>query len=131
MSGDTVFARLRAILSEHAAGLTVTPDTKDHYGLEAPPGPATLRAWHGKIRKPQIPVAWVERGPKAVSYHLMGLPGLPEGALSKELNARRQGKTCFRFTDEEPALLTELAVVTAQGIAALRQGGFIASRDTP
>ena len=125
---STLFGSLRALLARHASELTVSQDTTVQYMLEAPPGPAALRAWRGEVRKPQIPVAWVEVGAKAVNYHLMGLTAIPERELSDGLRARRQGKTCFRFTREDAALFAELAEVTTRGVAALRTGGFISGK---
>jgi hypothetical protein len=56
-SNDAIFGRLRGILSKHADRFSVTADTKERYCLESPVGPATLRAWGGTVKRPQIPVA--------------------------------------------------------------------------
>src|SRR6185295_14811762 len=69
---ETVFGRLKAILQNHAGNFTVKPDTNDAYGLQGKPGPAALQAWGGKLRKPVMPVAWIEIGKAYVSYHVMG-----------------------------------------------------------
>jgi hypothetical protein len=124
---DATFETLRKVLRAHAAGLTVAVDTPERFCLEGRPGPATLAAWGGRARRPTIPVAWVERGQAYVGYHLMGLDGNPAlaVALSAELRARRQGKTCFNFRRPDEAPLAELADVTAASIAGLRRAGFV------
>jgi hypothetical protein len=126
-SKDAVFARLRAVLSKHADRFTVTADTKDHYCLESPVGPATLRAWSGKSKRSQIPVAWVEIGRSYVSFHLMAMDPALRGQMSSELAKRMQGKTCFNFTDVDDALFRELEHLTAHGLAAFKRAGFITS----
>ena len=69
----SIFARLRDILREHAGTLSVKSYTADRYCLEAGVGPRCVRAWRGEVRKPMIPVAWVQIGKAYVSYHLMGV----------------------------------------------------------
>ena len=124
---DALFARLRAILQKHAGTLSVKDDTPERYCLEAGIGPATQRAWGGKVKTPRIPVAWVEIGKAYVSYHLIGVyenAKLRDG-MSKELKARMQGKTCFNFKKADEALFHELEHVTTEGIAGFRKAGFI------
>jgi hypothetical protein len=120
-----VFESLRRVLQQHAATLVVGEDTATKYCLEAAVGPATLHAWGGKVRKPRIPVAWVEVGKSYVSYHLMGvaLPAVHSG-VPQALKARMQGKTCFNFTVADPALLKELDSVTDLSIRAFKNAGF-------
>lgn len=125
---DIVFARLKEILQKYSRPFTVKPDTNTKYGLYAGIGPATLKIWGGKMKKPVMPVAWIETGKAYVSYHLMGLYGntkLLEG-LSKELKARMQGKTCFNFKKPDEKLFQELDLLTARSIEAFRKAGFIA-----
>lgn len=123
---QTVFGKLRAILQKHAPGLLVAQDSSDLYGLEATPGPATLRSWGGTLRRPRIPVAWVAMHKSYVSYHFMGL-GHPKvrGTLSKQLGARMQGKTCFNFKTDDAVMFRELDEVTGRGLAAFRKAEFI------
>ena len=122
-----VFDSLKSVLNKHAAALAVSDDTLTKYCLEAPVGPATLQAWGGKVRRRQIPVAWVEIGKSYVSYHLMGI-AIPtvHAAMSKALKARMQGTTCFNFTANEPALFSELDTLTGASIAAFRKAAIIA-----
>jgi len=86
-----------------------------------------LKAWGGRVRRPSIPVAWVEVGKAYVSYHLMGItvPTVQDG-MSKALKARMQGKTCFNFTSLDEATITELDRLTSSSIAAFKNSGFIA-----
>jgi hypothetical protein len=122
-----VFQTLRQVLEKHAAGLAVSEDSSTKYCLEAPVGPATIQSWGGKIRRPRIPVAWVEIGKSYVSYHLMGVvaPSVQAG-MSTTLKARMQGKACFNFTATEPALLKELDSLTGASIGAFKKAGFTA-----
>ena len=126
-----VFEKLRGILAKNASGFWVSEDSTGHYGLEAPPGPATLRAWGGTLRRARIPVAWVEVRKAYVSYHLMGVAS-PEvrAIISKQLAARQQGKTCFNFKVIDDALFSELADVTRRGLEAFRKAGFITGRES-
>jgi hypothetical protein len=123
-----VFVRLRDILQKHAAGLSVKDNTSTCYCLEGNAGPAALRAWGGKAKRPMIPVAWVQMGKAYVSYHLMGVyeNARLQGRMSKELKARMQGKTCFNFKTNDEALFQELEQLTEQAIAAFRKAGYIA-----
>src|SRR5438477_292630 len=98
-NSEGIFLILRAILRKHGGRLTVTDDSDSRYCLEGKPGPAALAAWGGKLRKPSIPVAWVQIGKAYVSYHLIPLYGNSKlhDRMSKELKARMQGKTCLNF----------------------------------
>jgi len=124
---ESVFRALRTILQAHAQGLSVTADTNERYCLDGNVGPATLKAWGGKAKRPTIPVAWAEVGKSYVSYHLMGVQedAAGSGALSKALEARMQGKTCFNFKSVDDALFAELRQLTAMSLARLRKAGFI------
>ena len=123
---STVFARLRQILESHAPDFAVSRATSSRYELEASVGPATLRSWGGKAKRPRIPVAWVSIEKSYVSYHLMGLahPKV-SGSLSSRLADRMQGKTCFNFKTADVELMKELETVTALSLASLRDAGFI------
>src|SRR6476620_8700273 len=105
-----VFDRLKAILKKHVGDFTVRPDKESSYGLQGKPGPATLKAWGGKLKKPVMPVAWVETGKAYVSFHIMGLytNTVLQNSLSKELKTRMQGKTCFNFKTINEILFREL-----------------------
>ena len=124
---ENIFARLRSILQKHAGTLSVKDNGRDRYCLEGRLGPATLAAWGGKMKKPSIPVAWVEIGKAYVSYHLLGLYGNTTllGGMSKELRARMQGKTCFNFRKNDGALFKELERLTARGLAGFKKAGYV------
>jgi hypothetical protein len=122
---ESVFADLRAILTRQAGALAVSEDVPTRYCLEGAVGPATLKAWGGRAKRPTIPIAWAEIGKNYVSFHLMALGASPN-ALSKALKARLQGKTCFNFTSPDPVLFKELEEVTSRSIAAFRKAGFVA-----
>jgi hypothetical protein len=124
---EPTFKRLRTVLQEQKADFSVNRDTVTHFGLEAPVGPATIKAWGGKAKAPSIPVAWVEVRKNYVSYHLMGIYMNPklEAKLSGSLRARMQGKSCFNFKEVDEALFQELGKVTAESLAALKAGGFV------
>ena len=130
---ESTFTRLREILRRHAGQYMVNDNESRHFGLEAKPGPATLRAWRGKVRKETIPAAWVSVGKSGVSYHLMGLEGNSSlaGGLSKELKAKLNGKTCFTFKKIDDALLGELDEVTSRALTAFRKAGFVVFDDGP
>jgi hypothetical protein len=129
---QSVFAALRAILERHAPGFRVSHASPQRYALEASIGPATLRAWRGKAKRPRIPVAWVSMEKSYVSYHLMGTehPTVRK-MLSAPLAAQMQGKTCFNFKTEDPVLLKELEEVTNRALEALRNAGFIVGGESP
>ncbi len=65
---ESIFAKLSAILRKHGGSLHVTDNTPTCYCLEGNTGPATLYAWGGKMKRPTIPVAWVQIGKAYVSY---------------------------------------------------------------
>ena len=103
---DRVFVRLRAILKRHARGRVVAADAPDNYLLN------TRRL--GPNKKPLMFGA-VQRQKNYVSYHLFPVYMRPAflATLSPELRRRMQGKACFNFKREDPALFTELAQLTA------------------
>ena len=124
---EVVFASLRSILEKHSDGLSSSDDSAKRYCLEGRTGPATLRSWGGKMKKTTIPVAWVEIQKAYVSYHLMGAYSDPKACIgvSKELQARKQGKACFNFKTADPRLLKELEALTERACRAFKTAGFI------
>jgi hypothetical protein len=126
-----IFVALRTILQNHRGGWSVEEDSRS-YSLAGTPGRAALQAWGGKLKRPMIPIAWVQTGKAYVSYHLMGLAGNPQllAGMSKDLKARMQGKTCFNFKSYDEAFFRELESVTAQAIAGFVKVGYV-SEPTP
>jgi len=124
---DAVFARLRAILEPHAAGLTVAENSPRRYCLEGVVGPATVKARGGSTRTGQIQVAWVQIEKSYVSYHMMAFGHEAiQGAMSDALKAHMQGKTCLNFKTADEALFKELEHITRRGIDGFRKAGYIA-----
>jgi len=124
---DSTFQALRDLLAAYADGLTVETDTTNRFCLVGIPGPATLEAWRGTLRRASIPVAWVERRKSDVGYHLMGISENASlvARLSPALRARMHGKTCFNFQRPDADLLRELRGVTEASLDALRRRGFV------
>ena len=111
---EIIFVRLRKILQPYAKRLTVTEDSPARYCLTGGVHPT---------HKTPMPVAWVQIGKAYVSFHHMGLYGY-EG-LSKELSARRQGKTCLNFKVADEKLFQEVEQLTAERFAAFKKAGFM------
>ena len=124
---ERVFNRLKVILQKHAADFTVRPNSESSYGLQGKPGPATLKVWGGKLKKPVMPVAWIEMGKAYVSFHIMGLytNTALQNSMSKELKARMQGKTCFNFKTINEILFEELEQLTAKAIGDFKKFGYV------
>lgn len=124
---QSVFVRLREVLEKHADRFRIGRTTEAHFSLDAPPGPATLRAWGGKSRNRMIPVAWVQLGKSYVSYHLMGIGGNPKllEGCSAGLRARMQGKACFNFTKVDEKLVEELSDLTTRSLEGMRKAEYI------
>jgi len=115
---DAIFARLREILRKHAGTLSVSENTSVRYCLEGGSHPS-----HKKL----MPVAWVQIGKTYVSFHHMGVYAFRElrDAVSPQLKARMQGKSCFNFKVRDEALFRELEALTVAGFAAFRKAGFL------
>lgn len=112
------FDELKAIMAPYASSLDAKRD--DEYELY-------LDTRHiQKNRKPLFFGA-VQIKKSFVSFHLMPVYLQPEllAAISPELKARMQGKSCFNFADVGQQLLTELATVTEAGFASYKQQGFV------
>ena len=124
---ENVFNRLKAILQKHCGTYTIKPDTNISYGLQGKPGPATLKAWGGKMKKPVMPVAWIEIGKSYVSYHILALymNTSLQNSMSKELKTRMQGKTCFNFKTVNEELFKELDQLTVRSIDSFKKMGFV------
>jgi hypothetical protein len=106
-----IFARLRAILHEHAAGFKISVDTASDYCLDIPYSPKFAKGF---------PIAWVKLSKSYVSFHFMPIYMIPalQKNLSKALKARMQGKSCFNFKVVDEVLFNELRALTAEGFKA-------------
>lgn len=124
---DDIFVSLRRILARHGQSLSVAEDSPQRYCLEGRVGPATRRAWGGKMKKLMIPVAWIEVGETYVSFHLMGINGNEKAreGMTPKLRARMQGKACFNFKVADEALFQELESLTERACEGFKKAGFI------
>ncbi|HZR21330.1 MAG TPA: hypothetical protein VFE51_28875 [Verrucomicrobiae bacterium] len=122
-----IFTSLRSILSKQAAWLLVMEDAPKRYCLAGRTGPSALKAWGGKMKVKTLPVGWVQIGKSYVSYHLMGLGdvGAAQCAMSEELKAHMQGKTCFNFKVQDEALFAQLDQLTERVCKQFKKAGFI------
>lgn len=102
-----IFQTLSSMLRRHGAGLVARTDTPEHLYLERPAAaPKGKPEFFGAVQ--------VRKG--GVSYHLMPVytkPALLDG-ISPALRGRMQGKSCFSFNREDPALFAELDALTAR-----------------
>ena len=65
------------------------------------------------MKRPQIPVAWVEINKAYVGFHLMAMDPALRGEMSSDLEKHMQGKTCFNFrTAPSTELVLELERLT-------------------
>ena len=113
-----VFARLRAIMEPYASTLEPTVDEADELSLNTKHVmPNGTPLWFGGVQVKK----------RYVSYHLMPVyvnPALLED-VSPPLKKRMQGKSCFNFTKEDPALFEELAALTQAGFDDYRAKGYV------
>ena len=122
-----VFVALRKILQKHRGEWSVREDSELCYSLAGSPGPAAVQMWGGKMKKPIMPIAWVEIGKNYVSYHLMPVYGNPKllDGVSKELISRMQGKSCFNFTAVDDELIGKLADLTHKSLARVKEAKLL------
>jgi hypothetical protein len=112
------FIALRNILKRHADGMIVLADKPTEYTLASPGlGPNGKPMWFGCVLSKK----------SAVTYHLMPLYYNPklQSAISPELLARKQGKTCFNFKHADPVLFAQLDALTKQGREQWQRLGFL------
>ena len=111
---ETTFAALKNVLKPFERHFDVVKDTRNAYYLASKTAKTRSKAaiWFGGV----------EIKKNYVSFHLIPVYAAPQLVkdLSPSLKKRMQGKSCFNFTDIEPAHLKELDVVTKKGFA-----GFI------
>lgn len=103
----STFEALRSILQRHARHLVVVHDTPDNYYLDTrTKGPNGKPLFFGATRA----------GRAYTSFYLMPVYTNPEllGGISPELRKRMQGKSCFNFKTNEPALFAELEALTGR-----------------
>jgi hypothetical protein len=113
-----LYAALRAIFVPYLDRLTVQTDAPGVICLNAPKSP-----WPDK----ELFFGKAEIGKRYVSFHLMPVymhPDLLDG-VSPALRKRMQGKSCFNFTQADPALVAELADLTAASVARMAADGYV------
>jgi hypothetical protein len=112
---QATFDQLKALLTPYATRLKVVKDTPDWYYLET-----KENAWRGK----PVMFAAVRKGKAYVSYYLMSVYMDKNFGkkMSKELEKRRQGKSCFNFSAPDATLFAELKELTDAGAEAFRSG---------
>jgi len=113
-----VYAELHKIMAPYAAKLDVKRDNAEELYLDTR---------HVQKNKKPLFFGAVQIRKSYVSYHLMPIYVKPEllSAISGELKARMQGKSCFNFKTSEPALFKELAALTKSGFASYKDQGFV------
>jgi hypothetical protein len=112
------FAALKRTLQKHARRLHVTSDHPGNYYLET--NAASFRGKRMFFGSVQIKKTYV-------SFHLMPVYTHPQllDAISPELRARMQGKSCFNFNAPDPALFAELEKLTAEGLKRYAEEGLL------
>jgi hypothetical protein len=105
------FATLRGMLQKQAVKLVVTADTPTNFTVASP-------TKTDRVGRPLF-VAGVQIRKNYVSYHFMPVYGMPAllKTISPGLKKRMQGKSCFNFTDLDPAQVKELSALTKIGIS--------------
>lgn len=103
----SIFARLRDLMIAAAPGMVVTDDTPTQFTLKT--------SWLEARTKAPAWFGWIAIKKSYVAYHVMPLYTLPtlNEAVSPALEKRRQGKTCFNFKQDDPALFAEIQALTA------------------
>ncbi|MFC5701099.1 hypothetical protein ACFPVX_07375 [Cohnella faecalis] len=106
---NTVFSRLKEILTEYEAQLDVKNDTEREYYLDS--------FKINPINKKAVFFACVSIRKNYVSYYFMPVYACPKllDEISAPLKKRMQGKSCFNFTKVDEELLLELKALTAKG----------------
>ena len=115
---DEVFSALKSVLAPYASQL----DAKKDDALEL-----YVDTRHLQKNKKPLFFGAVQVKKSYVSFHLMPVYVNPSllGAVSLELKARMQGKSCFNFTKIDKSLLKELKALTEAGFQSYKQQGFV------
>ncbi len=112
------FFALKRVFASCEKHLKVTADTRSRFYLET-----KSPTYKGK----PLFFGSVISGKAYVSFHLM--PLYWDESLSKrvstELKKRMQGKSCFNFTEPDPALFRELNKLTSAGLALYRRKNLL------
>lgn len=112
---DAVYQALYALMKPLEKDLVVVHDKPGTYYLN------TAVPWRGK----DLYFGGVVVKKNYVSYYLMGVYMYPDllAGMSDALRARMQGKSCFNFKNDDPALREELATLTKQCLQRMKEEG--------
>ncbi len=112
------FSQLRSLLHPYAPKLVVAEDTETDY---------TLNASYTMPNRKALYFGSARIGKAYVSYHLMPVYVTPAllADISPALRARMQGKSCFNFTQPDPALFAELKRLTKSGFESYKKAGYV------
>ena len=112
----STFTSLSNVLRKHTAGFSTKTDEPGNLYVELPAAvPKEKPRFFGAVQTKK----------SYVSYHLMPVyedPSLLNG-ISEGLRGKMQGKSCFNFKTEDPALLRELDSLTERCAAAVQGSG--------
>jgi hypothetical protein len=115
---NSVYASLYKIMAPYAAKLDAKKDDDSELYVDT-----------NHLQKNRKPLFFgaVQVKKSYVSYHLMPVYLKPEllASASPELKSRMQGKSCFNFTEVEPALFKELAALTKASYSSYKEQGFV------
>lgn len=114
----SVFAELRKIMAPYAKNLAAVRDDDQELYLDTT---------HIQKNKKPLFFGAVQTKKSYVSFHLMPVYVKPEllDTVSPELKAKMQGKSCFNFSTNEPALFKELSTLVKAGYASYTEQGFV------
>ena len=115
---DEVFSALKSVLAPYASQL----DAKKDDALEL-----YVDTRHLQKNKKPLFFGAVQVKKSYVSFHLMPVYVNPDllDAISPELKARMQGKSCFNFAKIDKPLLKELKALVEAGFQSYKQQGFV------
>ncbi len=113
-----VYADLRKILAPYATKLDAKRDDETELYVDTK---------HLQKNKKPLFFGAVQIKKSYVSFHLMPVYMKPEllEAVSPELKACMQGKSCFNFATSEPKLFKELAALTKASFASYKEQGYV------
>jgi hypothetical protein len=113
-----VFAALRNILTPYEGRLSP---------CEKGPGYYYLESLEPTYKNRPMFFAGVKAGKSYISYHLLPLHMNPELSqrIPPELKKRMQGKACFNFTADDPAVFKQLSALTQTGYKVFKDRGWL------
>ncbi len=115
---EAVFKELKSIMAPYAKKLDTKNDDQSQLYLDTK---------HIQKNKKPLFFGAVQVKKSYVSFHLMPVYIKPEllAAISPELKARMQGKSCFNFAKVDKPLFKELAALTKESFASYKDQGFV------